>query len=491
MMARMTPVSLHFSDVPTGWEKKIFTDKQQLATGFACSSRTVSPDEQCYRLIRASCTQFHVPLGTQAFQLPQAASKQRSVPWCCRCGMFAAFTTAAIRLLRSIFIWAPPRTRPKFQHLCERRKIFQPVSRMRILEIHNAVVAVPADVTSLGCHCPPNMFYASDCFFDIFHMMMTKVWYCHGHDLCPASRDLLRCPAIVWLVLHTDASTRRCVLHTHTRFHTQTLLHRRVDTQTLLHTDAFTRRCFLHTHTRFHTQTLLHTDAFTHRHLYRNESVHRNFSSVFDVHRPFRAKGLHCPSKIAIFPQFLTSNVHFVRKGYDWPSKIVIFPQFLTSNVHFVRKGCDWISKVAIFPQFLTSNVHFVRKGCDWISKVAIFPQFLTSNVHFVRKGCAGHLKVAIFPQFLTSNVHFVRKGCARHLKVAIFPQFLTSNVHFVRKGCAGHLKVAIFPQFLTSNVHFMRKGCVSWRSGGTAPALREKIEEEREEICRCEGVKI
>ena len=98
--------------------KKIFTDKQQLATGFACSSRTVSPDEHCYRLICASCTQFHVPLGTQAFQLPQAASKQRSVPWCCRCGMFAAFTTAAIRLLRSIFIWAPPRTRPKFQHLC-------------------------------------------------------------------------------------------------------------------------------------------------------------------------------------------------------------------------------------------------------------------------------------------------------------------------------------------------------------------------------------
>ena len=58
MMARITPVSLHFSDVPTGW-KKNFTDKQQLATGFACSSRTVSPDEQCYRLICASCTQCH------------------------------------------------------------------------------------------------------------------------------------------------------------------------------------------------------------------------------------------------------------------------------------------------------------------------------------------------------------------------------------------------------------------------------------------------
>ena len=125
MMARMTPVSLHFSDVPTGW-KKIFTDKQQLATGFACSSRTVSPDEQCYRLICASCTQFHVPLGTQAFQLPQASAsfisklKTRllsltyqisSVPWCSgwpqlqnvhkRCHSLVTSTTSCTNLLHT------------------------------------------------------------------------------------------------------------------------------------------------------------------------------------------------------------------------------------------------------------------------------------------------------------------------------------------------------------------------------------------------------
>ena len=181
-------------------------------------------------------------------------------------------------------------------------------------------------------------------------------------------------------------------------------------------------------------ETLLHTESFTHKHFYTQTLSHRD---VFHAHTHTDA-----------------------------------FP--LTSNVHFVRKGCAGHLKVAIFPQFLTSNVHFVRKGCAGHLKVAIFPQFLTSNVHFVRKGCAGHLKVAIFPQFLTSNVHFVRKGCARRFKVAIFPQFLTSNVHFVRKGCAGRFKIAILPRFWTSNVHFVRKGCVSWRSGGTAPALRE-----------------
>ena len=130
--------------------------------------------------------------------------------------------------------------------------------------------------------------------------------------------------------LHTNAFTHRRfytqIRFTHARFYTQTLLHtafthafthRRFYTQirfthahTLSHTNAFT-------HTRFQTQTLLYTDAFTHRHLYRNEIVHRNFSSVFDVQRPFRAKGLRLTSKIAIFPQFLTSNVHFVRKGCD------------------------------------------------------------------------------------------------------------------------------------------------------------------------------
>ena len=71
---------------------------------------------------------------------------------------------------------------------------------------------------------------------------------------------------------------------THKRFYTQMRF-----THTLSHTDAFTRKRFLHTQTRFHTQMLLHTDAFKHKHFYTNESVHRNFSSVFDVQRPFRA----------------------------------------------------------------------------------------------------------------------------------------------------------------------------------------------------------
>ena len=124
-------------------------------------------------------------------------------------------------------------------------------------------------------------------------------------------------------LLHTDAFTHRnfytqTLLHTDvftrcfcTRTHTFT--HKRFYTQTLLHTDPFTYRPFytqtfytqklLHTeaftHRNFYTQKLLHTNTFTHRsfknkhfHTQRPDPWNRNFTSVFDVQRPFRAKGL-------------------------------------------------------------------------------------------------------------------------------------------------------------------------------------------------------
>ena len=85
--------------------------------------------------------------------------------------------------------------------------------------------------------------------------------------------------------------------------------------------------------------------------------------------------------------------------------------------------------------------------------------------------------KSSFFPQFFTFDVHFVRKGRHQHwhLKITILLQFLTFDVHFLRNGCDRHLRITILLQFLTLDVRFVRKGCVSWRSSGTAPALREK----------------
>ena len=117
--------------------------------------------------------------------------------------------------------------------------------------------------------------------------------------------------------------------------------------------------------------------------------------------------------------QFLAIEPHFACKGCDWHPKI--YRSFWRPTfISHVYKGCDWHLKIAILPQFLTSNVHFACKGCDWHLKITIFLQFLASNVHFACKGCDWHLKIAIFLQFLASNVHFVRKGCDGYLKIAI-----------------------------------------------------------------------
>ena len=87
MMARITPVSLHFSDVPTGWKKKLY---RQTTVGYwFCMFVTNSLSRRTYwfcmfvtnslsrrTVLQINLRQLHsVPLGTQAFQLPQAASK--------------------------------------------------------------------------------------------------------------------------------------------------------------------------------------------------------------------------------------------------------------------------------------------------------------------------------------------------------------------------------------------------------------------------------
>ena len=83
------------------------------------------------------------------------------------------------------------------------------------------------------------------------------------------------------------------------------------------------------THRRFYTQTLLHTSQFYF-------SFWR--SNLISCERDVR-KGRAGQVEIAILPQFLPIEPHFVRKGCAGQVAIVILPQFLTIEPHFVRKG--------------------------------------------------------------------------------------------------------------------------------------------------------
>ena len=87
-----------------------------------------------------------------------------------------------------------------------------------------------------------------------------------------------------------------------------------------------------------------------------------------------------------------------------------------------MRKGCAGRLEIAILPQFLAIELHFMQKGCAGQVKIAILPQFFAIEPHFVRKGCAGEVEIAILPQFLAIEPHFVRKGCVSCRPVGTAP---------------------------------------------------------------------
>ena len=77
-----------------------------------------------------------------------------------------------------------------------------------------------------------------------------------------------------------------------------------------------------------------------------------------------------------------------------------------------MRKGCAGRLEIAILPQFLAIEPHFVRKGCAGRLEIAILPRNFTSVFG----------DIAILPQFLAIEPHFVRKGCVSCRLVATAP---------------------------------------------------------------------
>jgi len=64
--------------------------------------------------------------------------------------------------------------------------------------------------------------------------------------------------------------------------------------------------------------------------------------------------------------------------------------------------SCEKVSRgdleIAILPQFLAIEPHFVRKGCAGEVEIAILPQFLAIEPHCVRKGCVSCRLVGTAP---------------------------------------------------------------------------------------------
>ena len=92
---------------------------------------------------------------------------------------------------------------------------------------------------------------------------------------------------------------------------------------------------------------------------------HRNFTAVFGDRTSFRAKGLRGTSWTSQFYfSFWRSNLISCERVARDDLDIAILPQFLAIEPHFVRKGCAGHFEIAILLQFFAIEPHFVRKGC-------------------------------------------------------------------------------------------------------------------------------
>ena len=173
-------------------------------------------------------------------------------------------------------------------------------------------------------------------------------------------------------------------------------------------------------------------------------------------------------------------------------SKIAILPQFLTSNVHFARKGSGGYLKIA--------NVHFVRQGCDWHLKSQFFFSFWRWTSISRERVVADTSQNRNFTSVFDVERPFRAKGLWRipH-KIGILLQFWRSTFISCERVEADTSKSQFFFSFDVQRPFrarglrrtlqnrsfyfgFGRPMCteccachVSWRSGGTAPALRER----------------
>ena len=169
---------------------------------------------------------------------------------------------------------------------------------------------------------------------------------------------------------------------------------------------------------------------------------------VFAHRTSFRAKGLlqdkrNC--EIAILPQFLRIEPHFVRKGCSRTNEIVK-SQFYLSFCASTLISCEKVAPGQVKSQFYLSFCAstFRAKGllqdkrnCE----IAILPQFLRIDPHFVRKGCSGPSKIAILPQFLRIDISCERVAPAQ-VKSQVYLSFCASNLISCERVAPGQTKL-------------------------------------------------
>ena len=221
------------------------------------------------------------------------------------------------------------------------------------------------------------------------------------------------------MLLHTEDCAHRSFYTD--AFYTNAFTHRSFYTQTPLHTETFTHRRFdtRHfdtEHTEAFKQTLLHkrfyTDAFTHRnfHTQHTEALHTQKTLQFYLSF-WRSTIISC-EKVATGTRQSQFDLSF------WWSNLISCERVARDdlNSHFYLSfwrsnliSCERVApddlQIALLPQFLAIEPHFVRKSCGGRLANRTFTSVLGDRTSFRAKGLR---RTTCISQFYLS----FRKGC-------------------------------------------------------------------------------
>ena len=132
--------------------------------------------------------------------------------------------------------------------------------------------------------------------------------------------------------------------------------------------------------------------------------------------------------------------------------EIAILPQFLAIEPHFVRKGCAGQVEIAILVySVFDDRTSFRAKGLRGTSWNRTFTSVFDDRTSF---SATGQVEIAILPQFLAIKPHFVRKGCAGQVEIAILLySFWRSNLVSCERVARDKLKSQFYFSFWRSNL--------------------------------------
>ena len=117
------------------------------------------------------------------------------------------------------------------------------------------------------------------------------------------------------------------------------------------------------------------------------------FTQMLFAHRSFHTQhteALYTKKKMQFYLSFWRSTLISCERVATGTRQSQFYLSFWRSNLISRESVARDDLQIAILPQVLALEPHFVRKGCTGRLELSLLPQFLALEPHFVRKGCAG-----------------------------------------------------------------------------------------------------